>query len=164
MKPQILLIEDEAGTRFGFVKNLSNAGYDVAEAADLAEGKKATESNMFDAILLDLNLPDGNGLDFIDHMRQTSPETPIIVTTGSDEIVVAVDAMRRGADNFLTKPVNMANLEVFLKKTLEIGSLKKVSSSRQRLAKKESFYFGESLAMRKVAELAEIAAECNKPA
>jgi DNA-binding NtrC family response regulator len=163
MRPQILLIDDEAGTRFGFVKYLSNVGYDITEASDLAEGREAAASQMFDAIILDLNLPDGNGLDFIDHIRQTSPETPIIVITGSGEITVAVDAMRRGADNFLTKPVDMASLEVFLKKTLEIGSLKKVSSSRQRLAKKEAIHFGENPEMRKVVDLAELAAESDKP-
>jgi len=163
MRPQILLIEDEVGTRFGFVKYLSNAGYDVAEASDLVGARHAVESQIFDAILLDLNLPDGSGLDFIDHIRRTAPETPVIVITGSDEVVVAVDAMRRGAENFLTKPVNMANLEVFLAKTLEIGSLKRMSSSRHRLTKHETFFFGESHDMRKLADLAQIAAGCDKP-
>ena len=54
MRPQILLIEDEVGTRFGFVKYLSNAGYDVAEASDLVGARHAVESQIFDAILLDL--------------------------------------------------------------------------------------------------------------
>ncbi|HXY54341.1 MAG TPA: sigma-54 dependent transcriptional regulator [Nitrospirota bacterium] len=163
MKPQILLIDDEAGTRFGFAKYLSNVGYEITETGDLAGGRSASASQTFDAILLDLNLPDGNGLDFIDYIRQTSPETPIIVITGSSEIPIAVDAMRRGADNFLTKPVDMASLDVFLKKTLELGSLKKVSSSRQRLEKREVIHFGENLIIRKVAELAQIAAETDKP-
>ena len=67
--------------------------------------------------------------------------------------------MRRGADNFLTKPVDMASLEVFLQKTLELGNMRRRHLTEQRLAKKEEIYFGESPPMKKVKELALLAAE-----
>ncbi len=161
MKKKVLLVDDDSGTRFGFVKYLSKAGYDMSEAKDLAGGRDALTSSTFDVIILDLILPDGKGLDFINDVRDVSPEIPIIMITAAGDIPIAVDAMRRGADNFLTKPVDMEGLAVFLKKTIEIGSLKKASSSRQRLEKKEGVYFGESPAMKKVYELAQIASESD---
>ncbi len=161
MKPKVLLIDDDSGTRFGFVKYLSKAGYDMSEATDLAGARDALMSKTFDAIILDLILPDGNGLDLIYDVRDVSPDMPLIVITAAGDIPIAVEAMRRGADNFLTKPVEMEGLAVFLKKTIEIGSIKKVNSSRQRLEKKEGIFFGESQAMKKVYELVRIAAESD---
>ena len=137
MKPRILLIEDEPGTRFGFVKYLSKSGFDISESEDLSQADRAFSSQQFDAVIIDVNLPDGSGLDFIDKVRENSPYIPLIIITGAGDIPIAVDAMRRGADNFLTKPVDMEGLDVFLKKTLEIGSIRKIHSSRLRLEKKE---------------------------
>jgi DNA-binding NtrC family response regulator len=160
VKPRILLIEDEPGTRFGFVKYLSKSGFDISESEDLSQADRAFSSQQFDAVIIDVNLPDGSGLDFIDKVRENSPYIPLIIITGAGDIPIAVDAMRRGADNFLTKPVDMEGLDVFLKKTLEIGSIRKIHSSRLRLEKKEDC-FGESHAMQEVLTLARMAAESD---
>jgi len=157
MKPQVLLIDDDQGTRFGFSKYLSKKGYVVNEASCLAEAREATSSQRFDVILLDLYLPDGSGLDWILEIRDAYPDIPLVVITGRGDIPVAVEAMRRGADNFLTKPVDMASLEVFLQKTIELGSMRRRHLSEQRLAKKEEIYFGDSPEMKKVKELASLA-------
>jgi DNA-binding response OmpR family regulator len=69
MKPKILLIEDEEATRFGFTKYLSRSGYIVQEASCLSDAHKALLSQRFDAVLLDLNLPDGSGLEWIIEFR-----------------------------------------------------------------------------------------------
>src|SRR4030043_1282456 len=110
MKPQILLIDDDPGTRFGFSKYLSKKGYVVSEASCLAEAREATSSQRFDAILLDLYLLDGSGLDWILEVRDAHPDIPLIVISGMGDIPVAVEAMRRGAENFLQNPVDMATL------------------------------------------------------
>ncbi|HTG02376.1 MAG TPA: sigma-54 dependent transcriptional regulator [Nitrospirota bacterium] len=163
MKPRVLLVDDESAARFGFVKYLSKAGYEITEAEDIAGARNCLAAQNFEALILDLNLPDGSGFEVLDTVRSVSPGLPVIVVTGAGDIPLAVEAMRRGADNFLTKPVDMASLEVFLKKTVEIGSLKKISASRQRLAKKEAIYFGESPAMQAILDLARIAAESDTP-
>jgi len=163
MKPRILLIEDEPCTRFGFVKYLSKSGFEMHEAESLSQAESEFSSRQFDAIILDINLPDGNGLDFIGKARDVSPDIPLIVITGSGDIPLAVDAMRRGADNFLTKPVDMAGLEIFLNKSLEIGSIRKVHSTRRRLENREDICFGKSPAMKEVHELASMAAENDSP-
>lgn len=163
MKPKILLIEDEAGTRFGFVRYLSLAGYDVTEAENLSCADRLSSSQKFDAVIIDINLPDGSGLDLIEKIRQGSSEISIIIITGAADIPLAVDAMRKGADNFLTKPVDMEGLELFLKKSLEVGIIRKIHSSRQRLGKNEDILFGQSISMQEVAALARIAAENDSP-
>lgn len=157
MNFKILLIDDEESTRFGFSRYLSKIGYTVQEASCLSEAKEALQSRRFDAVLLDLNLPDGSGLDWIIEVRESYPDIPIIIITGFGDVPIAVEAMRRGADNFLTKPVNMADLEVFLRKSLEIGILRRKHLIDKRLAKKDRIYFGESPAMQKILELATIA-------
>lgn len=163
MKQKILLIEDNEGSRFGFVRYFVKSGYTVSEAATLAAAGGALKRQNFDIIVLDINLPDGNGIDFIDTIRAQDPIIPIIVITGGGDIQLAVKAMQNGADNFLTKPVDNAALTVLLRKMLEIGELKRKASARQRLAKYEDIFFGDVPAMRKLLEMLRVAATSNSP-
>jgi len=163
MKPQILIVDDDPATRFGFSKYLSKIEYAVKEASSLAEARKAISSKRFDAVILDLILPDGNGIDWIQELRDTCPDIAVVVITGAGDIPVAVEAMRQGADNFMTKPVNMEDLEVFLRKSLEIGTLRRRDLTSRRLEKKVEPYFGESPVIAEVKELASVAAESDSP-
>lgn len=163
MKPNVLLIEDNAATRFGFVRYFSKDGYEIAEAATLAEAAAAMASRRFDILVLDINLPDGSGIDFIGTARANDPFIPIIVITGEGDIPLAVEAMRRGADNFLTKPVDNAALAMFMNKTLEIGMLKQQQSARKRLEKKDDFFIGENRGMREIHDLALAAGASDIP-
>jgi DNA-binding NtrC family response regulator len=163
MKPIVLLIEDNAATRFGFVRYFSKDGYDIKEADNLAEAAQALATQRFDAIVMDINLPDGNGIDFIDTIRTNDSTIPIIAITGAGNIQLAVEAMQRGADNFLTKPVDNAALAEYLRKTLEIGALKRQVSARQRLEKKDDTFFGTSPAMQEILNLVRIAATSDRP-
>jgi DNA-binding NtrC family response regulator len=163
MKPNVLLIEDNEASRFGFVRYFSRDGYVILEAADLAEAARALAAQHFDAIILDVNLPDGSGIDFIDTIRASDPAIPIIAITGAGNIQLAVEAMQRGADNFLTKPVDNAALGEYLRKTLEIGALKRKASARQRLEKREDTFFGTSRTMDGILNLTRIAATSDNP-
>jgi DNA-binding NtrC family response regulator len=159
MSPIILLVDDDEGIRFGFTKFLTKAGYDVTAVSTLAEAKKEVLARRYDAVLLDLILPDGNGIDWIEPLRENFPHIALVVISGVGDIPLAVEAMSRGADNFLTKPVNMKNLDVFLKKSLELETLRKSVSARKRMEKPFEPYFGESEAMKKIRELVSVAAE-----
>ena len=161
MKPSILVVDDEPATLFGFSRYLSGAGYAVKEASCLSDAGGAIGSQRFDAIILDLNLPDGNGLEWISKIRESYPETAVVVITGSADIPLAVDAMRRGADNFLTKPVSMVDLDVFLRKSLELSGLRRKDLARQRLTREFRPFFGESKGMKMVMDLASVAAESD---
>ena len=163
VKPNILLVDDDLSTQFGFSKYFSKTGYAISTVSSLEEARSAFLSQSFDAILLDLKLPDGNGLDWIPQLRENFSELAIIVITGVGEIPVAVEAMRRGADHFLTKPTDLAELEVFLKKSLELGSLKRKNLAQQLLARKEEPYFGDSAVIKETKELASLASETDTP-
>ena len=163
MKPKILLIEDDTSSRFALTRYFTLGGYEVSEAADLAAAGEAVAAQRFDAVILDINLPDGSGIDFIESFRSTDTSTPIIVTTGAGDIQLAVDAMRRGADNFLTKPIDNAGLAVYLKKTLEIGALKRRQVARLGIDAREKAVFGSSAVMRTVMEHARLAASNDCP-
>lgn len=162
-RPRILLVDDDPGTLFGFTRYLQHVGYAVETASTLGEGKEKIQKAHFDVILLDLKLPDGNGIDWIPEIRENTPEVALVVITAHGDIPLAVEAMRKGADHFLTKPVNMPELEVFLRKSLELGSLRRVTLTTQRLKTSFSPYFGESKAMQKVLELAKVAIESDSP-
>jgi DNA-binding NtrC family response regulator len=160
-KPKVLLVDDEEAIRFGFTKYLSKKGYDLEAASDLAEAKGKFSSGRFDAILLDLTLPDGNGVDWISELRAARADLAIVVITGTGDVPVAVDAMRRGADNLLTKPVDMADLDVYLQKSLELEGLRRRDRIRNRLAKKGEPCFGSSASMEEVVGLATTAGESD---
>jgi DNA-binding NtrC family response regulator len=159
MTPSLLLVDDEPAIRFSYVKYLSRAGFSVQDVATLSEARKAATSQRFDALLLDLNLPDGNGMDWISEVRELQPDIAIVVITGVGDIPSAVEAMRRGADHYLVKPVNMGDLEVFLLKCLELGTLRRRSLANRRLTKAADPFFGENASFVEVRSLIQLASE-----
>ncbi len=159
MAPVVLLVDDDPAIRVGYSTFLNRSGYSVTTAGSVAKADEVLDGNNVDAILLDLNLPDGRGLDWIEKARSRYPDVPLIIITGSNDIGVAVEAMQKGADNFLMKPVDMRGLVVFLGKSLELGTCRKRSNAIRRLAKKDEPYFGTSPAIQKLIKLACIAAE-----
>jgi DNA-binding NtrC family response regulator len=111
-----------------------------------------------------MRLPDGNGLDWIAELRDVHPGLVIVVVTGHGDVPLAVEAMRRGADEFVTKPVNMAELEAFLRNSLE-GRLPRRSTAPRRAAQQRpSLFFGNSSAALRLRELGALAAQNESPA
>jgi DNA-binding NtrC family response regulator len=158
MKPTILVLDDEEDVRFAIQDFLSQKGFGIEVAATLAEARKALSTRRYDAALVDLQLPDGNGQDLITEARAAYPDMGIIVVSGRQDVPNVVEAMRRGADNFLTKPIRMADLDVFIHKTLELGAMRRGHMAKERLTKKEDPFFGRSPAAIEVLRLASIAA------
>ena len=159
MPASLLLVDDEWLFASSTARYLSKKGFTVREAHSLAAARAAVAGASFQAVLLDLDLPDGNGIDWIEELRPAYPGLAIVVITGSGDVPVAVEAMRRGADHFLSKPVNLAELEVFLRNSLEVGQLRRRSAAQQRLVKRMQPFVGTSDAARQVQELGAVAAE-----
>ncbi len=159
MKAVVLIVDDEEAVRRVYRRQLVRDGYDVADAGTLALAREALSGRRFDAVLLDLNLPDGNGLDLVEEVRRSSPAAALVVVSGMGELATAVEAMRRGADNYLQKPVDMEALLVFLKKAVEMGTMRRGQLSRRRTVKLLEPHFGEAPAMRAVMELAQTASQ-----
>ena len=158
MKGRILLVDDDPGIRFGFAKYLQKVGYALESAGTIEEGRRLLAEQRFQVAILDMNLPDGNGLDWIIELREAYPDLPLIVITGLGDIPTAVEAMQRGADHFLTKPVDLPELDVFIQKSLELETLRRQQGLQRRLARPNDPFLGESPAMLPVLDLARMAA------
>ena len=159
MKPSVLLIDDEPSVIFGYRKFLEKAGYETSEAGTIADGRAKVEARRYDAVLLDMKLPDGNGVDFIPDIRALYPDIAIVIITGAGDVPAAVDALKKGADNFLTKPVDMGELDVFLRKSIEVSGLRRGDMARKRLEKKRQPFFGKSPEAVSLLEYAQLAAD-----
>lgn len=163
MSRSILLVDDDAGIQASFSKFLTRSGYVTQAASTLGEARLLFLKQRFDAVLLDMNLPDGNGMDLISEFRERSPSVALVVITALGDVPMAVDAMRRGADNFLTKPVHLEDLGVFLRKSLEVGMLRRESLARRRTQSTPETYFGESEAIQSVMSYLRTATESSSP-
>ncbi|MBX9795100.1 MAG: sigma-54 dependent transcriptional regulator [Burkholderiaceae bacterium] len=106
----ILIVDDEVTFAKNAAKYLERFGHTVSTAATVAEGKAQAEAQKPEVLVLDYRLPDGTGLEFIEHIRATDPAVHIILITGHGTIELAVDAMKAGANDLLTKPVSLLEL------------------------------------------------------
>lgn len=107
---KVLLVEDHAESRTSLAYLLERRGYDVLQAANGRTALAIARRAKFHAVVLDLKLPDMDGLSVLDAILKQHSGLPIIVVTGFGTIDVAVDAMKRGASDFLTKPIHLDNL------------------------------------------------------
>lgn len=104
--PLLLLIEDDELLRERLARAFTSRGFDVRQAADLAEAEAAAASEAPELVVLDLRMPGGNGLDLIPKLLAADPATKIVVLTGYGSVATAVEAVRRGAVHYLTKPAD----------------------------------------------------------
>ena len=119
MPEQILVVEDDANLGFVLRETMERKGYRadiVGTLAAIADRLKATQ---YDLLLLDMKLPDGDGIDAIPQCRKLAPDTPIIAMTAYAGREVATEALRRGAYDFFTKPLKLAELEIVVSRALE---------------------------------------------
>lgn len=133
-RANILVIDDETGMREGCRRALTPAGYTVDTAADLATGRDLARSRNYDLFLLDVMLPDGSGLDLIDPILRQDPNAICIVITGFGSIQMAVEAVRRGAYDFLSKPFSSDELLMAVGQGLERRQLKAIEAQAEELA------------------------------
>ena len=99
----VLVVEDEAKVANFLKKGLQQSGYEIDLAADGEEAYEKVRSNNYDIILLDLGLPDSQGIDTFNIMNYNAPDVPIIILTGLEDEIIAVSAVRRGAEDYLVK-------------------------------------------------------------
>ena len=131
MKGKILIVDDEADLRL-LLKSILESDYTVAEAENGAALKKLFTAEAPDVILLDLNLPDANGLDLLPQIKKSWPNAEVIVLTGAATFEAAVEATKRGAYHFINKPFDTAALLVTIERAIENQQQKEENNSLRR--------------------------------
>jgi signal transduction histidine kinase len=140
--PRILVIDDEEGIRQGCVRALGAQKFQVETAGTLAEGRRLIEQASFDLVLLDIMLPDGQGTSLLKTIRARDAETVAVIITGFATVELAVDAIKQGAYDFISKPFDtdllLMTVNQGLQKrrlTLEAGRMQNLEQEAARLAR-----------------------------
>mgnify|MGYP001083963167 FL=1 len=153
---RILFADDEAHLRDLMQMELPRLGHEVTVCPDGTAALKALERGSYDAALLDIRMPGITGIDVLTQIRQISPETQVVLLTGHATVDTAVQALRLGAFDYLTKPCKWAELEVILNRVAERRDLanKTVAlESRLKAAEGAPLIIGDTPAMQQVKRL-----------
>ncbi len=162
MSISVLIVEDEVNARENVGRFLQDKGYELLEAGTLAEARTFLGKGEGDVILLDVQLPDGYGPTLLYEIGAMAVRPPVIVITGYKDIETAVDAMKNGASDFLTKPVDFGQLEKSLQKACELVQLRReLAHYREQQIQKSNFIVGQTQAMKTIMEQSLKAAEAQ---
>jgi DNA-binding NtrC family response regulator len=163
---KVLVVDDEAAERDGLARLVGQWGYEVETAGSAEEALTLVESQHPAVVLTDLVLPEMDGLTLLQKLRETGRPPIVLLVTGQGTVETAVEAMRRGAHDYLTKPVDTTRLQVLLEKSIEQESLsREVNLLRHQLKQKGSFgqLVGQAKNMQEVYRWIELAATSNAP-
>ncbi len=163
---EILLVDDEPELRGTLKEVLSEGGYSVTVASDGAEGLEHLARRVFDVVICDVRLPRVDGLTLLRRMRKDAPKTDVILMTAYGEVSDAVSALKEGAFDYLTKPFDIDELLVTVKRIAENRALRReLEQAREQLSgqKKETRLVGEAPAMRRVTEMAKMVSQSDAP-
>jgi DNA-binding NtrC family response regulator len=154
-KKRILVIDDDHLIRTQLADSLQKRGYEVSLAADAENGLEKIKAKSFDLVILDIILPAMSGIEAIDKIKEIDPRIIIILITAYGSKNLALEAINAGAYDYFTKPFEMEEMEIVIKRALEKRGLEKeLSSLRKRLKKQYEFerIIGKSGAMQEVFE------------
>ena len=161
---QILLTDDEATFRLSIQRQLERGGHDVTTAASGEETMKIAKRLLFDVALIDLHLPDTNGIDLCRELRTINPNSYQLIITADGSIDTAVEAMREGIHDYLTKPIHNGTLIERLHKIgelIEIRAENATLKSTLRRVNGFSGVIGNSKTMREVGQRIELASSSD---
>ncbi len=120
----ILIIDDEKSQRDILTGYLKKKGYEIFSASSGEEGIKAARENLIDIILSDFKMPDKTGLEVLEEVKKINPEISFVIITAFGTVENAVKAMRLGASDYISKPVNLDELDILLERIIEHKNLK----------------------------------------
>ena len=121
--PNILIIDDEPLMRLSISDALKAEGYNIASVESGGEGLKAIKDNAYDIVITDLKLPEVDGLQILKGCRQYSPVTKILMITAHGSVETAVEAMKLGAYDYITKPFSMEEMLLIVKRLIRLRDL-----------------------------------------
>ncbi|MEK6283432.1 MAG: sigma 54-interacting transcriptional regulator, partial [Acidobacteriota bacterium] len=161
-KPKILVVDDEKMIRWSLGEALRGWGFEPIEAETVSAALAAFETEPPSAVLLDINLPDGSGLDVLRKIRHRQQDAVVIMITANVLVDETIAALRGGAYDFIGKPINLEQLHVAIRNGIEASRLRReVNLFRRERAQQFSFdqIIGKSPAMREMLAIAQKVAE-----
>jgi len=151
----ILVIDDERAIRNVLKDILGNEGYKTDEAADGEEGLKKFLAGSFDVVLCDIKMPKMDGLEFLMKASESNPDIPIIMISGHGNIETAVEAVKKGAYDYISKPPDLNRLLITIRNAMDKTVLVKETKTLKRKVSKVQEIIGESDAILKIKETIE---------
>jgi two-component system response regulator HydG len=165
MKPKVMVIDDLDSAR-AMVKRALSRSYDVYDFGSVAEALPALDRADFDCVITDLRMPEMDGLEGMRRIKQKNPDLPVVMVTAFATVETAVEAMKAGAFDYLTKPFEPEELELLVARAVENSGLKR-ENARLRSALDDSFsahgIVGRSAVMREVVSILERVAPTDVP-
>lgn len=151
----ILIIDDEKSIRKTLTEILSFEGYKLEEAADGEEGLKKFKEKTYDVVLCDIKMPKIDGIDFLQKAVEINPDVPVIMISGHGNIETAVEAVKKGAYDFIQKPPDLNRLLITIRNAMERNSLVNEAKTLKRKAFKVQEMIGDSAPIKKIKETIE---------
>jgi len=150
---KVLIVDDESGVRFGIRDFLEQQGYEIEEAESCEDAQHLFRTSRPDIVIADYMLPDGTALDLLPRLKEIDSDIPLLVLTAHGSIDLAVRAIKEGADQFLTKPLELATLQVILQRLLQKqrNHHKQLASKTRRVRQAIDPFIGTSSAIRALA-------------
>lgn len=142
--PKVLLIDDERAIRKTLNEILSFEGFKIDEAVDGEEGLKMFTSNTYDAVLCDIKMPKLDGIEFLDKAFAANPDVPVIMISGHGTIETAVEAVKKGAFDYISKPPDLNRLLVTIRNAMDKNFLSKETKTLRKKVAKVQDMIGES--------------------
>lgn len=152
MSQTILVIDDEKAIRKALNEILSFEGFKIDEAADGAEGIGKIEQNTYDCILCDIKMPKMDGIEVLQKAQELKPDIPFIVISGHGNIETAVDAVKKGAYDYISKPPDLNRLLITIRNAMDKKSLVAETKQLRKRVSRNSEMIGSSTPMEKIKE------------
>jgi len=153
--PKILVIDDEKSIRKTLREILEYENFIVDEAGDGAEGTAMAEKDNYDIILCDIKMPKVDGMEALDNILKSRPDTPIVMISGHGTIETAVEAVKKGAFDFIAKPLDLNRLLVTIRNAMDKTTLVSDVKVLKKKISKTYEMIGESAAISEIQEMIE---------
>lgn len=163
--PKILIIEDDTAFCQMLQKFLTKHGFAVSTSYSIKEAEEQLNTSIFDIILSDVRLPKGNGVTLLPRVKKESPATQVILMTGYAEVKTAVNAMKKGAFDYISKPFTPEEILSVINNALNVATttetVPKTPKPRPKTSEQGNFLMGESERSKKLQQYIELVAPTN---
>ena len=153
--PSILIIDDERAIRKTLTEILSYEGYKIDEASDGEEGLKKFSEKIYDVVLCDIKMPKMDGIEFLEKSKDVNPDVPVIMISGHGNVDTAVEAVKKGAFDYISKPPDLNRLLITLRNALDKQSLVTETKVLKRKVGKTKEMVGDSGPIKKIKDTIE---------